>query len=67
MTSNSSDECRHGLSWQIEPPNPEGWMRRSCGACGQILAWTLSPHYEIADAALRENFAVAQRRKNGER
>ncbi len=66
MTS-SSDECRHGLSWQVHPPDPDGWMLHTCGSCGQALSWTLWPHYEIADAALRETFEAAQHRKEDQR
>lgn len=47
--------CRHGLSGLIEPPDEQGWMRESCGECGQILRWTLWPHHARALAATAED------------
>ncbi len=35
--------CRHATSQRIEPPGADGWMRESCGTCGQLLRWTRSP------------------------
>lgn len=47
--------CRHALSARIEPPDEQGWMRESCGTCGQILRWTLWPHHARALASLAED------------
>ncbi len=37
------ETCWHATSQRIEPPDEQGWMRESCGTCGQTLRWTRCP------------------------
>ncbi len=39
----SEPECRHDLSWRIDPPNAEGLMKETCGSCEQVIGWSSGP------------------------